>query len=496
MLGSGFGAAQAEPTIPTHIATTEQINLEEITNILETQTLVDIESQEQLTFVALEEQVLVLDETDKLVAIIGEELQQTAISEDVKVIPTELAQVQKLATDADSRLVIVQEQVLTVVDTEEIMTEQVQPQIEELTVVDTEAFWDTTTLQLRDATITTDKDVIALTENGKVHVFESLNSQVIDYQQIQTPIDLETVIANPIAIDELNDVVAIVDNQEQLVVIQTEELIEIATDAVIAQTDAVITPADVVITETTQTAPIDVEVAAVDEEIAKVMVIENEWVEKFSIEMIEQRVAESERILMTVSSPDNVELIVEDATPIAITLDQEKVLLALFADETIVAQFDDLAIELNQPTNEITSIVKIVRDETVAPISSCSVNIVDGQANYGQVTIGEIAETQFVLQTQGNPIVSVMGTEWTTAEDEVVMAAEQTHYELIATVAGEEPRLQVAYEEMTELSTVPVEFGQVEDVQELELFLQLQVPTTYDRESLDAQQTVAVFAEC
>ena len=89
-----------------------------------------------------------------------------------------------------------------------------------------------------------------------------------------------------------------------------------------------------------------------------------------------------------------------------------------------------------------------------------------------------------------------MGTEWTTVDGEVVMAAEQTHYELVTAELGEEPRLLVAYDEMESLSVVPESFGQVVDGQELELFLQLQVPTTYDRESLDAQQTVAVFAEC
>ena len=55
MLGSGFGAAQAEPTNSGRInVSIEQINLEEISNILETQTIVEIESQEELKFVALD----------------------------------------------------------------------------------------------------------------------------------------------------------------------------------------------------------------------------------------------------------------------------------------------------------------------------------------------------------------------------------------------------------------------------------------------------------
>ena len=480
MLGSGFGAAQAVPASIQTFETTEQINLEVFNNILETQTIVEIATQDKLTFVATQEQVLVLDENEKLVAIIGEELKQTAERDDVKVIPVELAEVQQLTTDKDSRLVIVQEQVLTVVDTERIMTEQV-PQIVELSVVDADAFWKTSALQLQDATITDAKDVIALTVDGKVHVFQALSAQAVEYQQIPTTIDLEKVIANPIAIDELNEVVALVDNRDQLVLIQTQELIQNSVEQVI------VVP--------TESIPTQVEIATVDQEITKVIIVEDEWIEKISVDMTSETVVESEIIEMALTTIVD-DVIVEEITiaPIAITLDQEKTLLVL-TDDNRIAEYDHLTIELNQPTNEIVSIVKIVRDE-VAPLSSCSVNIVDGTANYGQVTIGEIAETQFVLQTEGSPIVSVMGSEWTTIDGEIVMAAEQTHFELVTAELGEEPRLQIAYEEMTQLTTEPVSFGVVDDSQELELFLQLEIPTTYDRESLDAQQTVAVFAEC
>jgi hypothetical protein len=131
--------------------------------------------------------------------------------------------------------------------------------------------------------------------------------------------------------------------------------------------------------------------------------------------------------------------------------------------------------------------VQIVRSD-VPVVSSCSVNIVGGLANYGQVTIGEVAETQLILQTTGNPLVSVMGTEWQ-SEGVTVMEADVTHFELVTAELGEEPRLQSVYDDMQKLTTEPVSFSQVLDSQVAKLFLQLQVPVTYDRDSLDAKQS-------
>jgi len=480
MLGSGFGAAQAAPQSIQTFETTEQINLEEISNILETQTIVEIESQDKLTFVALEQQVLVLNEEHELVAIVGEELKEIADRDDVKVVPAELEQIRELATNEDSRLVIVQDTVLTVVDTERIMTEQV-PQIVELEVVDESVFWKQEAKQLQTATITEDR-VIALDVDRNAHVFESLSTQEVQYQQIPTTISLEKEIAQAVSIDELNGVVAIVDEEQQLMLIQERDLIQNIVE------DVILVPI--------ATEAIQVELVAVDTEVAKIIVVENEIVEKIVVDMISETLVEIETIEMALTTLVEDDRVLEITSPIAITLDQEDNLLVLLADNRIAA-FDDLAIELNQPTNEIISTVQIVRaDDKLATLSSCSVNIVEGAANYGQVTIGEIAETQFVLQTEGSPIVSVMGTEWLTAEGEIVMDSDVTHYKLVTAEQGEEPLLQTVYDDMERLTTEPVSFGQVEDVQELELFLQLQVPTTYDRESLDATQTVAVFAEC
>ena len=153
-------------------------------------------------------------------------------------------------------------------------------------------------------------------------------------------------------------------------------------------------------------------------------------------------------------------------------------------------------VPLVQPTNEITSTVQIVRSD-IPSLSTCSVNIAKGHANYGEVTLGEIAKTQFVLQTKGNPIVSVVGSEWIDTDGKVVMDSGVTRFELVTAELGEEPqRLQTAYADMERLKTKPTIFGQVNDLQKLDLFLHLKIPTTYDRETLYATQSVVVFAEC
>jgi len=467
----------------TTFATTEQIILEDqLKNILDTQQLVEIESQKELTFVALEDKVLVLNEKEELVAIIAEKAQltQITVSDDVRLVQVpQLRDIQKLATDNDSTLVIVQKELLTVVDTEKIITEQV-PRVVELSVADDRVFWTTSNLELRDATIIEDKkDIIALTVDGKAHLFQALNTQSVQYQQIPTSISsLEKVIVNAIAIDELNGVVAIVDEKNQLVVIQTKEILENNIESVIS-VQTVATPTQVEI------------VAADPQKITKIVVVEDEaLVEKFSVDMRSEKLVDADTIEMALTTLVEDVRVQDIASPIAITLDKEGKLLALFADNRI-AEYEHLKIELQQPTNAITSSVQIVRSDMPA-VSSCSVNIVEGNVNYGQVTIGEVAETQLVLQTVGNPQVSVMGSEWLTADGEVVMNADATHYKLVTAQLGEELR----YDDMEELATAPETSVQVLDSQVAELFLQLQVPETFDRESLDAEQTVAVFAEC
>ena len=224
------------------------------------------------------------------------------------------------------------------------------------------AFWETSTLQIRDATITTDKDVIAITDDSIVHVFEALSTQTVQYQ-VPTFIDitslqqLETItMVTPVAIDAVEDVVAIIDKADQLVLVQTEELI---------QNNIVVENVVPVQTEITTDAPVaDVEIIAVDTEITKVIVIEDEWVEKITVDMITETetetVLESELIQMTVVE-DN-ETVFEIASVIGYHLRLRECSLSFYLLITQSQNSIILAIELSPATNEITSIVKIVRD--------------------------------------------------------------------------------------------------------------------------------------
>jgi hypothetical protein len=460
---------------------------QQMKQLLDKQTIIDIESSERelLTFVALEEQrILVLDEKEEVVAIIvAEQLQRTVEhDETVKVVPVKelKAEIQNLAiAEQSDKLVIVLEQELIVVDTKDLLTEQVVPRVVELSVIDEAVFWQTEKLNLRDAAITEEGKILALAEK-QIHVFQPLSTsaQTLQYQQVPTAIELA--IANPIAIDESNGIVAIVDKDSQVLLTQTEELLENNLESVLRVPTAA--------------TPTEVEIVAADRlSETQIVVVEDDLAEKITVDMISERLVEVETLQMALTTLVEDVRVQSTASPIAVTLDQEANLLVVFDDNTI-AQFDDLAIELNQPTNAISSTVKIVRSDMPA-LSSCSVQFVEGNASYGDVTIGQVAETQFVLQTQGNPIVSLMGSDWKTLDDVVVMNSDVTHYKLLTAEQGEEPLL-TDYDNMERLQVDPVTIGQVDDQQELELFLQLKVPTTYDRETLDAVQQVSVLAEC
>jgi hypothetical protein len=436
--------------------------------------IVDIEYQDQLTFVALDnEQVLVIED-ERIVAAIGAEEQlKLIIEDDVRVIPADLREVQALET-VEEAVMIVQEKQVSVINTEKILTEI--PVITEVAVADETVFWKSEQLIIEDAVITSENEVIILAED-RVHIFEDLtiDAQVPQYVEVPTTIvDLKTVIANPIALTEKEGIVAIF-NESEIVLTETTELIkEDLTSQLIIET----------LTET----PIEVELVTVENiRDVTIAVVEREnVVETYRVDMIATEVLAQDIIEITPSMIDDVK--VELSSPIvAIEVDERANLLIIHEDNTIV-EINELAVQLLPRTNEVTTMVQIVQSSDIPVLSTCSVSITEGTTNYGELAIGEVATTSLKLAVEGTPVISIMGTEWINpATEEVILPADVTHYAL---------QEDLAYSTMLPLTEVPVSLEQLPAGEVPEVTLALQIPETFDRESLDATQSVMFFAEC
>jgi hypothetical protein len=436
--------------------------------------IVDIEYQQDLVFVALDnEQVLVIED-ERIVAAIGAEEQlKLIIEDDVRVIPAELIEIQALET-VDEAVMIVQEKQVSVINTEKILTEI--PVVTEIAVADESVFWKTEQLIIEDAVITSENEVIILAQD-RVHFFEDVQIDTQVPQIIEVPttiVDLKTVIANPIALTEKEGIVAIF-NESEIVLTETTELIK---EDLTSQ----------LIIETLTEAPIEVELVTVENirDVTLAVVERENVVETYRVDMIANEVLVQDIVEITPSMIEDVK--VELSSPIvAIEVDERANLLIIHEDNTIV-QIDELAVQLLPRTNEVTSMVTIVQRSDIPVQSTCSVAITEGTTNYGELTIGQTATTSLKLAVEGTPVISIMGTEWINqATEEVILPVDVTHYAL---------QEDLAYTEMLQLTEIPVSLEQIPQDEVPEVTLALQIPETFDRESLDATQSVMFFAEC
>ena len=287
-------ALAAVDTETSIFAPTNGMHLEEIIDTLDIQNkqLVEIQTYDNLTIVAADDKVFIVDEEPRLRAVIAEnqELQQITTSDVVKVQVEELRDIQALDT-AEDTLLIVQQEEMIVLDIQQILNDQVQQEVV-LAVTDASVFWTESTKNLVDAVITEDRNILAVTADDKeVHLFKVLSTESLQYPQVSTIIDSLDQIVNPIAISELNDVVVLVDRSERLVLIQETEILENSIQQATSVKTTII--------------PTNVELVAADTEIAKVVIVgeEADLIQKLVVDREAQKVVETVTIEMALPVP-------------------------------------------------------------------------------------------------------------------------------------------------------------------------------------------------
>jgi len=223
---------------PAALATTEQqaklfvpvesMELEALTQLsLENDRLVDIVSNEQLRVLALDNEIVLLED-NRLIAVIGdiEELQKV-VPQEIPIVDMQALEVEAIAVD-DRELVILEvDDTMTVLSIAQIIAPEVTPRMVELTVDAADVpFWKTTkvVIDLVDV-IKTEQGVIALDQiAAEVHIFQS--TQTLQYVQDAIIRDLTEIVTVPAAITEVADHIVIADNiEQQLVLVPTTELL-------------------------------------------------------------------------------------------------------------------------------------------------------------------------------------------------------------------------------------------------------------------------------
>jgi hypothetical protein len=450
-------ATTTEQQAKTFVSIDELMVTEALTQLsLENDRLVDIVSNEsqQLRVLALENEIVILDEANEIIAVIGDAVElQKVVPEAITIVDMQALEVEAIAVD-DRELVILEvDNTMTVLSIAEIIAPEVTPRMVELTVDAEVPFWETTkvVIDLVDV-VKTEQGVIALDQTAaQVHIFQS--TQTLQYVQDAIISDLTEIVAVPAAITEVADHIVIADQiEKQLVLVPTTELLlnNLVESAIVIP----ITTEVVEIAAVADTRADTVKIVALD--------IDGQTAEKIVVELthVDDAVRSIEQLTLMPTLATDVEV---QITAIAI---QEGNLLTI-ADNKL-STFETLELTFfDEPRNVVISKASIVRADTLVA-QTCSANVVDIQS-YGILEPGKDAIATYQILTTGSPMVSIAASNWT-AEGEVVIDASATSAALITDeVIFSETQLQ------TLTTDVPLTLGQVADGNS-ELKLQFSVP--------------------
>jgi hypothetical protein len=470
-------ATTTEQQAKTFVSIDELMVTEALTQLsLENDRLVDIVSNEsqQLRVLALENEIVILDEANEIIAVIGDAVElQKVVPEAITIVDMQALEVEAIAVD-DRELVILEvDNTMTVLSIAEIIAPEVTPRMVELTVDAEVPFWETTkvVIDLVDV-VKTEQGVIALDQTAaQVHIFQS--TQTLQYVQDAIISDLTEIVAVPAAITEVADHIVIADQiEKQLVLVPTTELLlnNLVESAIVIP----ITTEVVEIAAVADTRADTVKIVALD--------IDGQTAEKIVVELthVDDAVRSIEQLTLMPTLATDVEV---QITAIAI---QEGNLLTI-ADNKL-STFETLELTFfDEPRNVVISKASIVRADTLTVAQTCSANVVDIQS-YGILEPGKDAIATYQILTTGSPMVSIAASNWT-AEGEVVIDASATSAALITDeVIFSETQLQ------TLTTDVPLTLGQVADGNS-ELKLQFSVPFDLTVEG-EVQQQLALYAEC
>jgi len=453
----------------------ESMELEALTQLsLDNDRLVDVEVTEQLRVLALDNEIVILED-NRVIAVIGDIVElQKVVPQEIPIVDMQALEVEAIAVD-DRELVILEvDNTMTVLSMAEIIAPEVTPRMVEL-IVDAEVpFWETTkvVIDLVDV-VKTEQGVIALDQiAAEAHIFQS--TETLQYVQDAIISDLTAIVAVPAAITEVADHIVIADNIEnQLVLVPTTELLR----------DNIVESAIVIPTTTTEV----VEIAAVADtraDTVKIVALETD--------------GQAQKIVLDLTHVDDVVRSIEEITLMpTLAIDAQVPITAIAIQEgdflTIadnkLATYDSLELTFfDEPRNVVISKASIVRADTLTVAQTCSANVVDIQS-YGILEPGKDAIATYQILTTGSPMVSLSATEWTSVEGEVVIDASATSAALITDeVIFSEAQLQ------TLTTDVPLTLGQVADGNS-ELKLQFSVPSDLTVEG-EVQQQLALYAEC